>query len=291
MIGFLGVGRMGLPACANLVRAGYQIIAADQRAERERPVRAAGAVWAGDTRQVAAAAEILITMLPGPQELRVAMDLAIPSLGPGTTWIDMTSSSPAVGLELIELARRHRVECLEAPVGGDPTVAATGRLELFVGGSPDTVERHRALLEVLGNVNHVGGPGAGYTTKLLVNLLWFGQAVASAESLPLAHRAGIELDVFRAALGRSAAATEFIRHDLDALLDGDYLESFGLDRCCEELDAVVSLAGELDVPFELSATVAATYREALEGYGPVDGEMLAAALLEERAGVRLRHGR
>lgn len=282
---------MGLPLCANVVQAGYEVLASDERPEREQDVRAAGASWVGETRKLAGAAEVLITVLPGPEEVRRAMDLAIPALAAQTTWIDMTSNSPTVSRELAERAGERGIECVDAPVGGGVGAAAAGTLQLFVGGSPAVVQRHRPLLEVLGQINQVGGYGAGHTTKLLVNLLWFGQAVACAEALLLARRAGIDLEVLRATLMRSAAASEFIDHDLEALLDGDYLESFGLDRCCQELDAAVSLAGELSVPFELSAKVADTYRQALERYGPVDGELLAVALREEQAGVQLRRGR
>lgn len=291
LIGFIGAGRMGLPACARLVASGYEVHVADRDPERAEPVRAAGAVWVGDTEPVAAQADVLMTMLPGSLELGEAMRLAIPSLRPSTTWIDLTSSSPLLGSQLVALARGRQVECLEAPVGGGIAEAQAGRLELFVGGSPATVNRQRRLLEVLGPVNHVGDNGAGYITKLLVNLLWFGQAVASAEALLLACRAGLDLDVLRAALMRSAAASALIDHDLDALLNGDYLTSFGLDRCCEELEAVTALGAELEVPFELSALVARTYEQALARYGPIDGELLAVSLLEERAGLRLRHGR
>lgn len=289
-VGVVGVGRMGLPICTSLGRAGYQVTAGDRRREREAAVRAAGLVWAGETRLVAAAADVLITVLPGPEELREVMDVAIPALRPGAVWIDMTSSSPAVGLELGRRARELGIECLEAPAGGGPAAAEVGRLQLFVGGTAETVERFRPLLEVLGSVDHVGAHGAGYTVKLLVNLLWFGQAVATAEALLLARRAGIDLEVLHATLARSAAASEFIRSDLDALLGGDYLESFGVDRCYEELESVVTLADELGVPFELSRSVARAYARALERYGPVDGELLAAALLEEQAGVTLRTG-
>ncbi len=216
---------------------------------------------------------------------------AIPALRPGATWIDMTSSSPAVGSELRARVDQRGVECLDAPLGGGVAGAAAGTLQLFVGGPGEIVERHRRLLEVLGTVEHVGDHGAGYTTKLLVNLLWFGQAVATGEALLLGRRAGIDLEVLRGALGRSAAASEFIRRDLDALFDGDYLASFGLDRCREELEAMQALADELEVPFELSAAVARAYGRALRRYGPADGELLAIALLEEQAGVNLRRHR
>ena len=289
-VGLIGVGRMGMPVCSNLVRAGNVVIASDRRAEREEEVRAAGARWTPETQGVAAVADVLITMLPGSEELQEAMAFAAPGLRPGTTWIDMTSSSPAVGQELRDHVQSRGVECLDAPMGGGIAAATAGTLQLFVGGAAETVERHRELLEVLGTINHIGEHGAGYTTKLLVNLLWFGQALATGEALLLARRAGIDLDVLRHALERSAASTEFIRRDLEALLDGDYLRTFGLGRCCEELEAVTALARNLEVPFELSSSVRSAYTRALEHYGPVDGELLAVALLEERAGIRLRHG-
>ena len=84
--------------------------------------------------------------------------------------------------------------------------------------------------------------------------------------------------------------TAFVRDDLGALLDGDYLMSFGLDRCCEELTAIADLARELRVPSQLTQVVEQTYQRALRRFGPVDGELLAVALLEEEAGLRLRHG-
>ena len=287
-VGVIGVGRMGLPVCARLAGAGLRVVAADLEPEREQHVRAAGASWDADTERLARQAAVLITVLPGSSELVEAMGIALRTLQPGATWIDLTSAAPAAAAELVARAHRRGIECLDAPVGGGVEAAAAGALQLFVGGRREVIERHRTVLELLGRVEHVGDHGAGYTTKLLVNLLWFGQAVAVGEALLLARRAGIDLEVLRSALGRSAAASEFVRGDLGALLGGDYLESFGIDRCCEELATVVALADELAVPFDVSAAVERTYRAALARYGPIDGELLAVALLEERAGTRLR---
>ncbi len=218
---------------------------------------------------------------------------ALAALPATATWIDMTSNSPAAGRALLAAARARGIGVLEAPVGGGVPEARDGTLQLFVGGDIALVERHRRLLEVLADpqrIAHVGGHGAGYLTKLLVNLLWFGQAVATAEALLLARRAGIDLDMLRQVLTSSAASSAFISRDLGALLAGDYLTSFGLDRCCEELAAVTALARDHDVPFQLSALVEEIYQRALTRYGPADGELLAVALLEEQAGIRLRHG-
>jgi 3-hydroxyisobutyrate dehydrogenase len=205
----------------------------------------------------------------------------------------MSSSSPAAARPLRQQAIEQDVEVLEAPVGGGIEAAQEGKLQLFVGGEASAVERYRAVLEVLGDprrIVYTGGHGTGYTVKLLVNLLWFGQAVATAEALLLGQRAGIDPAVLEHALAGSSAASAFICRDIGLVLQGDYLTSFGLDRICAELEAVTALAEEYEVPWELSGVVLQTYRRALARYGPADGELLAVALLEEEAGRRLRPG-
>lgn len=294
MIGLVGVGRMGLPVCANLVRAGYEVTAYDRRPEQAVAVRATGATWAGSLTEVAVGADVLITVLSGPPEVVEAMtgpDGALASLRSGATWIDMTSNAAAVAAPVQALAVARGVNVLEAPMGGGPDAAADGTLKLFVGGPAGLAERYRALLSAVADPDrlvHVGGLGAGYTTKLLVNLLWFGQAVATAEALLLGRSAGIDLTVLRAAMTDSAAASEFVRHDLDAVFAGDRLASFGLDRCCEELANITAQARALGVPFSLSELVDDVHRRANARYGDVDGELMAIALLEDESGISLR---
>ena len=287
---------MGLPVCAALAGAGYEVIATDKRPESREAAAARGAAWRDTPAQAAAAAEVLITVLPGPAEVHAAMlgtGGALEKLAAGAAWIDMTSNSAAAARPIRERAIERGVEVLEAPAGGGAQAAGEGKLQLFVGGDAGAVERHRALLETLaapGRLVHVGGHGTGYTAKLLVNLLWFGQAVATAEALLLGQRAGIDLRVLQQALGGSPAASTFICRDIGAVFQGDYLTSFGLDGICQELEAVTALAHEYRVPFELSDLVRRTYRRALDRYGPVDGELLAVALLEDEAGHKLRPG-
>jgi 3-hydroxyisobutyrate dehydrogenase len=297
-VGLIGLGHMGMPVCANLARAGYEVTANDLRTELQHGVVASGARWGASTRAVAEGADVLVTLLPGPREVRDALLGPDGALGgdlrPAATWIDMSTCPPGAGRELADHARAQGLRCLDAPIGGGPAAARAGALQLFVGGDMSVVEEHRDLLEAVAesaDIRHVGGHGAGYLAKLLINLLWFGQAVATAEALLIARRDGLDLDVLREAIASSSASSEFIRSDLDALLGGDYLTSFRLDRCCEELESITTLARQLGVPHELASVVESIYLRALERYGAVDGELLAVALLEEEAGLRIRHSR
>lgn len=293
-IAFAGLGRMGWPMCAVLARAGYQVIANDKRGELEQDARTSGLLWRDTPAQAAAAAGVLITMLPSPDDVAEVMTGplgAARELTAGTTWIDMSSNSPAAARPIQDQIIGQGAEVLEAPVGGGIQAAREGKLQLFVGGKADVVEGHRPLLEVLADpqrIVHVGGQGAGYTAKLLANLLWFGQAVATAEALLLGQRAGIDPAVLKRALGSSSAASVFINRDLGAVFQDDYLPSFGLNGICQELDTVTGLAREYQTPSELSEVVGRTFRRARARYGPADGELLAIALLEEEAGQKLR---
>jgi 3-hydroxyisobutyrate dehydrogenase len=288
VVGLVGLGRMGAPICARLVSAGHRVVAGDIRPDRREAAANAGAEWAGATEAVAARADVLLTSLPGAPELREAIGPALDGLRPGSAWVDLTSATPAEAEELDARAADAGVDCADAPVGGGPDQAGTGELRLFAGGDSALLERVRPVLDALGQVEHVGRHGDGYTVKLLVNLLWFGQAVATGEALLLARARGLDLDAVRRALDASAAGGEFTRRDLPRLLEGDYLASFGVERCVEELRSVTGLAEEAGLPFALSHRVAAAYERALERYGAVDGELLAVALLEDEAGVRLR---
>ncbi len=287
-VGIVGLGRMGLPMCMRLAERGFAVSATDTRPELQTHVIGAGACWDGSAAEVAARCEVLITMLPGPHEVAAMIEDVLGALSPGGTWIDMSSATPAVGAQIALAAKGRDVRILDAPVGGGPPEARNGRLLVFVGGSGEDLEGQRDVLESLGErVVHVGPAGSGYAVKLIVNMLWFEQAVAGAEALSLAVRFGLDPETLRLAVQESAAASRFMEHDAPALMQGDSYEMFSLARCHEELTGVLALGDQLEVPLALAGRATELYAQALERYGDIDGELLAARLVAERAGVDL----
>ncbi len=272
--------------CLRLIERGFSVCATDVRPQARAALEAAGGAWATSAGALASGCEVLITVLPGPGEVSAITGEIIAALPAGATWIDMSSATPATAREIAAAAAGRDVHLLDAPVGGGPTQAREGRLLAFVGGAPDDLAAQRDVLDALADrVRHVGPQGSGYTVKLLVNLLWFGQALAGAEALSIAVRAGLDPETVRGAIQESAAASRFMERDARSLMAGDDLTSFSLAGCYEELVGVLALGEQLEVPLALAERVTDLYRQALERYGDADGELLAARLIAERAGV------
>ncbi len=294
-VGFIGLGNMGAPMCGHVIAAGFDVSAFDLDADAVSRTVSAGACGAGSVAECARTADILITSLPGPPEVEQVLagpDGAIAALNPGALVVDMSTSSPAVGRKLLEQARSRGVSLLDAPVAGQTTGARGGTLTIYVGGDAEAFERALPVLEAIGDrdrIFHLGGNGSGYAVKLLLNLTWFIQAVATAETLAVGVKAGIELDKLHSALVHSPATSNFLERDIRMVLDdGDYDEGFSMKLVNKDLGLAVDLARDVGLPVEMTALVEQIHRRARVRYGDEAGEMSAIRLYEELAGVQLR---
>ena len=279
----------------NVLAAGHELVVHDIRREAADELVAAGATWADSPAQAGAGRELVITSLPGPvqvEQVLLAPGGLLDGLEPGSIWADMSTSVPAVAARVRELAEPRGVRVLDAPVSGMAAGAHAGTLQVFVGGERVDYLRARPVLEAMGDperIRHVGPHGAGYTVKLMLNLLWFAHLCASAEVLAIGVAAGVDLVTLRESLLASPAASHFLEADvLSVLRDGDYDEGFALALACKDLGLAVDLARATGVPAEVSALVEQIYRRARAQYGDTGGEMLPIKLLEDLTGTPLR---
>jgi 3-hydroxyisobutyrate dehydrogenase len=281
----------------NVLAAGHDLVVHDIRREAAAGLEAAGAVWAGSPRETGGGRDVVITMLPRPEHVEQVLlgpDGLLSGMAPGAVWIDMSTSIPAVADRVLAVAsqRPGLVAVLDAPVSGMAAGAKAGTLQIFVGGDEAVFGRVRPLLAAMGDperILYVGQNGAGYTVKLMINLLWFSHLVATAEVLSIGTQAGVDLATLRRCLLASPAASNFLDRDVLAVLnDGDYDESFALALACKDLGLAVDLAGQVGVPVELSAVVEQIYRRARAQYGDAGGEMLPVKLYEDLTRAQLR---
>jgi 3-hydroxyisobutyrate dehydrogenase len=297
-VGFIGLGNMGGPMSRNVLAAGHDLVVHDIREAAASDLLAAGAAWAPAPAQAAAGREIVITSLPGPRQVDdvlLGSGGLVEALEPGAIWVDMSTSVPEVADRVRHQAGLRGIGVLDAPVAGMTTGAHAGTLQIFVGGTEADYRRARPVLEAMGDparIRHVGSHGAGYTVKLMLNLLWFAHLCATAEVLAIGVAAGVDLGMLRENLIAGPATSHFLEADvLSVLSDGDYDEGFALALACKDLGLAVDLARANGVPAEVSALVEQIYRRARAQYGDAGGEMLPIKLLEDvtRTPLRLRN--
>lgn len=279
-VGFIGLGLMGRPMAANLLKAGYALTVWNRTAARADELVAAGAQRAANPRAVAAAADIVFTMVSDPPALEAVLwgeDGVFAGLRAGSILIDSSTVSPALAIRVAAAAAQKNAEFLEAPVTGGTWGAEKGELVFMIGGDKKTLTKAEPVLNVLGRRRfHLGAHGAGQTVKVAMNLILALQVQAFAEALALVRREGIGgenlLEILQSSMGRSGLV------DIKAplMLKGEYPPSFPLRLMHKDLGLALDLANRLGVPLPATAAARETYG-AVKDAGQADADYAAVA--------------
>lgn len=290
-VGFIGLGTMGASMALNLRKAGYELVVSDVRRHAAAPHLAAGCAWADSAAAVAQASDVVFTSLPGPKEIEavaLGADGLLAQMRPGTTWFDLSTNSPTLIRTLHERFAAKGVAVLDAPVSGGPTGAASGKLALWVGGARDEFDRHKALLDAIGDqAIYIGAIGAGSIAKLVHNCAGYVIQTALAEVFTLGVKAGVEpLALWEAVRQGAYGRARTFDRLADQFLPGVYEPpSFALRLAHKDVTLATELARELNVPMRLAMLVHEEMGEAINrGWGNLDSRS-PMQLQEERAGV------
>lgn len=290
-VGFIGLGNMGRAAARNLQRAGFGLVVHDIRREAGAPLEEHGAVWADSPAEVAAKADVIFTMVFGPAQIteviRGESGLIAGGMA-GKVWVDMTTSEPFLMRELGAEVVAAGGDAVDAPVTGSVDSAIRGDMILFVGGADAAVANVQPMLDAVGVTRRVGQHGNGYVAKLVNNQLWFVHAAAIGEAMVTAKLAGLEPDIWWAAMKGGAADSFVMAHDVPSIFAGHYDPSFRLALCLKDLGLINGLMDAVGSRSEMTDATYARFREAGERYGQDAGEMTVCKLIEEDAGVALR---
>jgi len=292
-LGFIGLGAMGEGIALNLARAGHDLVVFDLRAESTQPLREAGAAVAGSVAELGRAADIVFTSLPGPKEMQavgLGAEGLLGAMRPGSAWVDFSTNAPTVVREVAARFAEAGVAVLDAPVSGRPAGARSGKLAIYVGGTPEDFARLKPVLDAVGDkVMHVGPVGAGNIAKLVHNMVSLVTRMALAEGMTLGVKAGLEPgELWRAlrqgAIGRQRTFDVLANEYLQANYDPP---SFTLRLAHKDFTLALDLAREFGVPMQQAETAYAAYDAALErGWGERDSRV-PMALQNERAGVTI----
>ena len=192
VIGFIGLGNMGAPMAANLVRAGHTVRGFDLAAGLRGAAEAAGIEWTADAAAAAQGAEVVITMLPAGQHVLSAYETLLGAAAKGTLLIDCSTIDIASARRAHEVAAAAGMASVDAPVSGGTGGAAAGTLTFMAGGADDAFARAKPLLDAMGKrIVHCGGPGAGQAAKICNNMILGISMAAVCEAFVLAEKLGL----------------------------------------------------------------------------------------------------
>jgi 3-hydroxyisobutyrate dehydrogenase-like beta-hydroxyacid dehydrogenase len=294
LVGFIGLGTMGAHMARNLQKAGTRLVVHDARRAAAEPHLAAGAVWAETPRKLAEAAEVVFTSLPGPPEVEavaLGADGLLPAMRTGTAFFDLSTNSPTVVRRIHAAFAERGVHMLDAPVSGGPKGAETGRLALWVGGERAIFDRHKTLLDAMGDrARYVGPIGAGSVAKLVHNCAGYVLQTALAEVFTLGVKGGVDpLALFEAvrqgATGRRRTFDGLVDQFLPNVYDP---AAFALRLAHKDVALATALGRELGVPMRLANMALEEMTEALNrGWAGRDSRV-AMLLQQERAGVSIQ---
>ncbi len=257
VLGFVGLGVMGYPMAARLLDAGYELVACNRSAASLERLVARGARRAADPAEVAAASEIVVTMLPDSPDVDavVAGDCGVlAGARAGMLWIDMSTIRPDVARQLAERAGERDVRALDAPVSGGERGAVEGTLSIMVGGEPEDLERARPLFEVLGStITHAGGHGAGQAVKAANQLVVAGTIELVAEAIVLLEASGIDPATGLAAIAAGLGGNRVIDRKSAAMIAHDFQPGFRLALHLKDLRIAEQAAAEAGVVLPAAA--------------------------------------
>jgi 4-hydroxybutyrate dehydrogenase/sulfolactaldehyde 3-reductase len=276
-IGFIGLGRMGRPMAANLVRKGFDVVANDVS-----PAAVEGFTTMG-LAEMAAACDVLITVLPNSQVVEEVVTSLLPHARPGSLVMDMSTVAPATTDRMAAVAAEKGIAYVDSPIGRLASHADRGESLFMVGAASGDFERVRPLLEAMGTtIYHCGPVGTGTRTKLVNNYLAIVSCQTNAEALALSQRLGLSLERTLDVIYGTTARNGQLEVAWPAkVLAGDVEPGFTVDLAHKDLTLIVEAANANRVPMIVGAAAREAFSTARSrGFGSRDFSVMVDALCD-----------
>jgi 2-hydroxy-3-oxopropionate reductase len=281
VVGFIGLGVMGKPMAAHLVKAGYEVVVHNRSRGSVQELVAQGARAANSPADLARQATVVITMLPDTPDVEHVLtggDGVLSALKKGTIVIDMSSISPVATERLAVMVADKGGSMLDAPVSGGEIGAINAQLSIMVGGDEAAFHRAKPILDKMGNpekVIHIGRSGAGQICKVCNQIAIGGALAGVSEAFALAKKAGVDAARVRQALLGGFAASRVLEVHGERMLTGNYKPGFRAKLYQKDMRLANETAAANGVSMPANAVVAQLLNALIASGG---GELDYAAL-------------
>ena len=289
-IGWIGLGKMGIPMSQNLVKEGYSLTVYNRSTEKTKELADVGAQVADSPKDAAAASDIIISMISDDAVLEAV------STGPGgafegakegSIYIDMSTVSPQASARVAAAAEAKGIKYLRAPVSGSTDLATAGTLTIFASGPADAYEQCVELFEIMGQKSfHVGTAEEARYLKLVLNMMVGLTSAMTAEALVFGEKGGMDWEKMIDIVNASVVASPLVGYKAQMLKDRNYTAAFTASQMAKDFDIALDTGKAMDLPMPLTSIVRQFYGT-MKATGKGELDFFAyVKMLEELGGIK-----
>lgn len=290
-LGFIGVGNLGAPICANLIKRGHEVLVYDRDPAAIAGVP--GATRIGSPAEATADSQVVFACVPGPaevEEVALGVDGVASAAHQGLVFVDLTTNFPESVKRVAAALEARGVAMLEAPVGNGVVGAREGRSSVICGGDPALFQRIEPLFRCFATtIHHVGPIGNGSIVKSIDILIAGINLAAACEGFLLGARAGIDPDVLFDVVSTNSGSSEQLKRRMKRkILAGDFKAEGSMDLALKDLRVTMELADRTGTPMRYGSLLYEQFTAAVaKGWGGEDWCVLMR-LLEDVTSDRVR---
>lgn len=249
-IGFIGTGVMGKSMAGHLMDAGYSVMVYNRTKSRSEDLLAKEAVWKETPKELAAEADVVITMIGFPQDVEqvyLGEDGLINHARPGTILIDMTTSTPSLARRIAEEGEKKGIFVIDAPVSGGDIGAQNATLAIMVGGKEEVFQAVRPIFEVMGkNIIRQGDAGAGQHTKMCNQIVIASTMMGVCEAVVYGEKAGLDPERVLQSISTGAAGSWSLSNLAPRMIKGDFAPGFFIKHFVKDMGIALAEAEAMD---------------------------------------------
>lgn len=282
-IGWVGTGVMGSPMCGHLIDAGYSATVHNRSIQKTEALAAKGAKVVGSPREVAEASDVIFTIVGHPSDVREVIlgdRGTLAGAAKGAILVDMTTSEPALAVEIFEKAASKGVNSIDAPVSGGDVGAREARLSIMIGGEAEAVDAIRPLFEAMGKIIvHQGKAGSGQHAKMVNQVLIASNMIGVCEALLYAYKAGLDPETVLKSVSGGAAGSWSLSNLAPRMIAGNFEPGFFVEHFLKDMGIALSEARRMNLALPGLALAEQLYRAvAAQGFARKGTQALLLAL-------------
>ncbi len=290
-LGWIGTGVMGRWMCQHLMDLGYSMTVFNRTQSKAQPLIDDGATWSDSPSAVAAASDVVFTIVGFPPDVRevyLGENGILKGAKDGSIIVDMTTTEPSLAQEIYAEAKEQNVSSVDAPVSGGDVGAREARLSIMVGGDDAAVEAIMPLFSAMGkNIVHQGGAGAGQHTKMCNQITISGTMIGVCEGLLYGHKAGLDLETMLSSISGGAAACWSLDNLAPRVLKRDFDPGFFVEHFIKDMSIALDEARKMNLSLPGLALVHQLYTAVQgQGHGRLGTQALVLAL-EQMSGTEV----